>query len=268
MCVWRLLAPVNGQRRLEFHLLHCVSYALFRIGPTMSFRLVISQFQYFFFPKGVYLLFDEVIYINNKQCEKSADAVCYRITWKNNDERHQVLMRHLEMHIKRQPGVFLHSLGNWCLSLLPWASLQEWIAVIRLPTGKMIFFFPSFWALFDSFPINGRSLRWLQSTKNSSDHTKIYNCEQKLNYNSSWNTLAMRFVLPKYQETITEIGFYAAGCRKQLRHQQLSTSCDWERMLLLVCVGYLRWLELTASNTGLELHQRTGCTLAKIKYQF
>lgn len=130
------------------------------------------------------------------------------------------------------------------------------------------FFFPPFWALFDSFPINGRSLRWLQSTKNSSDHTKIYNCEQKLNYNSSWNTLAMRFVLPKYQETITEIGFYAAGCRKQLRHQQLSTSCDWERMLLLVCVGYLRWLELTASNTGLELHQRTGCTLAKIKYQF
>lgn len=127
-----------------------------------------------FFSKGVYLLFDEVIYINNKQCEKSADAVCYRITWKNNDERHQVLMRHLEMHIKRQPGVFLHSLANWCLSLLPWASLQVWIAVIRLPTGKMIFS-SSFWALFDSFPINGRSLRWLQSTNNSSDHTKIYN---------------------------------------------------------------------------------------------
>lgn len=141
-----------------------------------------------------------------------------------------------------------------CKSELLWfgCQLERW------------FFFP----LFDSFPINGRSLRWLQSTKNSSDHTKIYNCEQKLNYNSSWNTLAMRFVLPKYQETITEIGFYAAGCRKQLRHQQLSTSCDWERMLLLVCVGYLRWLELTASNTGLELHQRTGCTLAKIKYQF
>lgn len=64
----------------------------------------------------------KMIYINNKHCEKSADAVCYRITWKNNDERHQALMRHLELHIKRQPGVFLHSLGNWCLSLMPGAS--------------------------------------------------------------------------------------------------------------------------------------------------
>lgn len=45
----------------------------------MSFRLVISHFQYFF-SKAVYLLFDEMIYIDNKQCEKSADAVCYRIT--------------------------------------------------------------------------------------------------------------------------------------------------------------------------------------------
>ena len=42
--------------------------------------------------------------------------MCYIIIWKNNDERHQALMRHLELHIKREPGVSLHSLGNWCLS--------------------------------------------------------------------------------------------------------------------------------------------------------
>jgi len=48
----------------------------------------------------------EMIYINNKRCEKSADAMCFRITRKNNDERHHALMRHLELHLKRQPGVF------------------------------------------------------------------------------------------------------------------------------------------------------------------
>lgn len=66
----------------------------------------------------------KVIYINNKHYESSADAVCCRITWKNNDERHQVLMRHLELHIKRQPGVFLHSWVNWSLSLMLCMSLK------------------------------------------------------------------------------------------------------------------------------------------------
>ena len=93
----------------------------------------------------------KMIYINNKHCDESTDAVCCRITWKNNDERRQALMRHLELHIKRQPGVFLHSLGNWCLSLMPCASLKGWRLWFGCQMGRffLFFFFFSFSAVFD-----------------------------------------------------------------------------------------------------------------------
>ena len=71
----------------------------------------------------------ETICINNKQCEQSADAVYRRITWKNNDERHHALMKHLVRRIKRQPGAFPGSLGNRCLFLMLWASLKTCMGV-------------------------------------------------------------------------------------------------------------------------------------------
>lgn len=127
MCSRHLLESVNGKRQLVFPSLDCVRSKLLRTGPMLSFHLVIFNFNFFFFLKRMFICFlMKMIYINNKHCEKSADAARYRITWKNNDERHQALMRHLELHIKRQPGVFLHSLGNWCLSLMPCASLRGW----------------------------------------------------------------------------------------------------------------------------------------------
>lgn len=127
-CVaWHLLESVKGKRQLVSPLLDCLSYKLLRIGPMLSLHLVLFNFILFFFFKRMFICFlMKMIYINNKHCKKSADAVCCRITWKNNDERHRALMRHLESHIKRQPGVF-HSLGNWCLSLMPRASLKGWM---------------------------------------------------------------------------------------------------------------------------------------------
>jgi hypothetical protein len=71
----------------------------------------------------------ETICINNKQCEQSADAVYRRITWKNNDERHHALMKHLVRRIKMQPGAFPGSLGNRCFFLMLWASLKTCMGV-------------------------------------------------------------------------------------------------------------------------------------------
>ena len=125
-----------------FHFFDCVSYKLLRIGLVLSPHLVIFNFIFFFSSMFICFLM-KMIYINNKHCDESTDAVCCRITWKNNDERRQALMRHLELHIKRQPGVFLHSLGNWCLSLMPCASLKGWRLWFGCQMGRffLLFFF-------------------------------------------------------------------------------------------------------------------------------
>lgn len=137
--VRRLLESVNGKRQQVFPFFDCISYKLLRIGPVLSPP---CDFQFHFFFSSMFICFlMKMIYINNKHCEESTDAVCCRITWKNNDERRQALMRHLELHIKRQPGVFLHSLGNWCLSLMPCASLKGSRLWFGCQMGRFFFFF-------------------------------------------------------------------------------------------------------------------------------
>lgn len=124
MCRWHLLESVNGKRQLVLIVEVLHSSAL---GQCRLFTLCFSIF-FFFFKRMFICFFMKMIYINNKHWRKSAAAVCCRITWKNNDERHRALMRHLESHIKRQPGVFPHTLGNRCLSLMPCGSLKGWSA--------------------------------------------------------------------------------------------------------------------------------------------
>ena len=149
MCGRHLLESVNGKWQLVFPFLDCGCYKLLRIGPVLPVQLVIPYFVFFCFFQRMFISFlMKMIYINNKQCEKSADAVCYRVTWKNNDERHQALMRHLELHIKRQPGVFLHSLGNWSLSLMPFTSLKGWMLWFVCQMGHFVVVFLLY---FDSF---------------------------------------------------------------------------------------------------------------------
>lgn len=80
-CGRHLLESVNGKRQLVYLFLDCVSYKLLRIGPMLSVHLVIFNFFFFSFFQRMFICFlMKMIYINNKHCEKSADAVCYRIT--------------------------------------------------------------------------------------------------------------------------------------------------------------------------------------------
>lgn len=258
MCGRHLVESVNGKRQLVFPFLDCVSYKLFRIGPILSVHLVI--FNFFFFQRMFICFLMKMIYINNKHCEKSADAVCYRITWKNNDERHQALMRHLELHIKRQPGVFLHSLGNWCLSLMPCASLTGWMLWFGSQMTRFIFFF-SFQA--DILPIKSS----MTTTENSSGSIRPDRDASLWTETSSWNTLAMRFIPPKYWETHSEIGFCTAGCidggtNNCLKHV-IESGCQ-----LLESVLVIYGNSNGQQATGLELLKRLCCNLAKIKYQF
>lgn len=158
-----LLESVNGKRQLVFPIFDCVRSKYLRIGPMLSPHLVIFEMAEVpaLFQSMFICVLMKMIYINNKHCERSADAVCYRITWKNNDERHQALMRHLELHIKRQPGVFLHSLGNWCLSLMLCALLKGWLPCFGYQMGG--------WGSFSHFKLylvcwllHAWSLRWLR----------------------------------------------------------------------------------------------------------
>lgn len=117
-----------------------VSCSKLRSGPCSLFTCWFMLLN-FFLPKLLICFLMKMICMN-KHCERSTDAVCDRITWKNNDERHPALMRHLELQIKRQPGLFLRSVGNCCLSSAPFASLRL-RTPIWLPNGEI--FFLHFW---------------------------------------------------------------------------------------------------------------------------
>lgn len=118
MCCRHLLQSGSGKQQLLFPLLDCLSHKLLNIGPMESFPA--ESINLFVFLGGggsaiswkmsAYMCFDVKIYPNNSV--GSCRCCALRITWKNNDERHRPLMRHLELHIKRQPGAFLRSLGN------------------------------------------------------------------------------------------------------------------------------------------------------------
>ena len=48
MCGRHLLESINGKRQLVFPFLDCVTYKLLKIGPMLSFHLVIFNFFFFF----------------------------------------------------------------------------------------------------------------------------------------------------------------------------------------------------------------------------
>lgn len=157
-----------------------------------------------------------MIYINNKHCEESTDAVCCRITWKNNDERRQALMRHLELHIKRQPGVFLHSLGHWCLSLMPCASLKGSRLWFGCQMGRFFFFFLSHFQLCLIFCIflNVEVFYDFKYRKLIRQHPTRPRC---FTVNGKFNLdfmMIFGFEICSLQklETNSMIGFYTAGC--------------------------------------------------------